>query len=279
MKEQALAAREPPAGYLAGVAASFVSAQLARGQVGFPLAALEAETGLSRIASRHQLLRLGERVRRVSPRQPFFLIVPEEHRAMGAPPAAWWLDAYFRWLGRPYYLALASAAAAYGAMPQGIQVVQVITDRPRRALALGRIRVRFYVKRTAGGTPTTQLAGAHAPLRVSTPEATAIDLVRYAPTVGGIEAAIETLAPFAARLDRAALEQALEAEREPAVAQRLGFILDRLGHVRLADAVGRTLPARLARVRFDSGAGVPVRALHLDRRWGLFVDGPARGTR
>jgi len=34
---------------------------------------------------------------------------------MGGPPVEWWLDAYFRWLGRPYYLALQTAAASDGA--------------------------------------------------------------------------------------------------------------------------------------------------------------------
>jgi len=36
----------------------------------------------------------------------FSLIVSPEHRSMGSPPVAWWLDDYFSWLGHPYYLAL-----------------------------------------------------------------------------------------------------------------------------------------------------------------------------
>ena len=42
-----------------------------------------AETELSVIAARFQLLRLGPKVVRVSPRQPFFLIVGPEHRSLG----------------------------------------------------------------------------------------------------------------------------------------------------------------------------------------------------
>lgn len=271
------AARNPGShavAYQAGAAARFVAQRLTRGEVAFPLDALEAETGLSRIAARHQLLRLGPRVRRVAPRQPFFLIVSEAHEPMGAPPAGWWLDAYFRWLRRPYYLALASAAAEYGASPQAIQLVQVITDRPRRPLALGRVRVRFYVKRDAAHTPTAELPGAYAPLRVSTLEATAIDLVRYAGAVGGMERAVETLKPIAGRLRKAALKEALSAVREPATAQRLGFILDHLGHRGLAESVERSLPARLARVRLEPGASGSARGLRLHRRWGLLAKSP-----
>ncbi len=263
--------RSKASAYQAGAASRFVSERLARGEVVFSLDELERKTGLSRIAGRHQLLRLGARVRRVAPRQPFFLIVSEEHQAIGAPPAAWWLDAYFRWLRRPYYLALASAAAEYGASPQAIQLVQVMTDQPRRELVLGRIRMRFYVKREAARTPTTELPGAHAPLRVSTPEATAIDLIRYATSLGGIERAVETLKPMARRLRPPALKQALAAEDEPATAQRLGFILDGLGYHGLATAVERTLPARLARIRLDSGARRSSRGLKLHPRWGLLV--------
>ncbi len=55
--------------------------------VTFSLAALMEATGLTRIAARNQLLRLGQRVTRVAPRQDFFLIVSPEHQVMGAPPA------------------------------------------------------------------------------------------------------------------------------------------------------------------------------------------------
>jgi|GEM_PF-5251750 len=35
------------------------------------------------------------------------------------------LDVHFRWLGRPYYLALQTAAASHGSSRQAIQVTQV----------------------------------------------------------------------------------------------------------------------------------------------------------
>src|SRR5437899_342602 len=91
---------------LSGVAAAFVDAKSAAGRAAFPLSELVKETGLSITAARNQLLRLRDRVVRPTRKHQFFLIVAPEHRAMGAPPAAWWLDDYFKWLGRPYYLAL-----------------------------------------------------------------------------------------------------------------------------------------------------------------------------
>ena len=130
-----------PATPLRGAAAQFVESKLAAGAVVFSLDELVKNTGLSIIAARNQLLRLGNKVVRVSPRQQFFLIVRPDHQVMGGPPVEWWLDAYFRWLGRPYYLALQTAAASHGSSPQAIQVTQVMTDVPRRDLRSGRIRV------------------------------------------------------------------------------------------------------------------------------------------
>jgi hypothetical protein len=237
---------------LTGACAEFVDARLAQGRVAFPLSALVEQTGLSVTAARKQLLRLGNGVVRVSPRQQFFLIVGPEHRAIGAPPPAWWLDDYFGWLGHPYYLALQSAAETYGSSPQALQVTQVITDVPRREITVGRIRIRFFVKRKVDKTPTQPLANAFAPIRVSTPAATAFDLIRYAQRLGGIERAVETLAPLLPLMRIPDLKRVLEAEDETATAQRFGYVLEAADEKRLAEIVHGWLPFPLAWVPLAS---------------------------
>jgi hypothetical protein len=231
-----------------GAAAAFIDARMALGSFAFSLADLMKESGLSAIAAKRQLSRLRGKVVRVSPRQPFFLIVVPEHRTMGAPPSIWWLDDYFKWLGRPYYLALQSAASSFGSNPQALQITQVMTDRPCRALKVGRIHVRFFVKRKIARTPTQQLARAAAPLWISTPEATAFDLVRYATSIGGIDRAAETISPLLPLLRARELKRVLEAENETATAQRLGFILEAGGAQRLARVIHDWLPTKLALV-------------------------------
>jgi hypothetical protein len=249
---------------LAGVAAKFMDVRLASGSVAFPLSDLVQETGLSVIAARNQLLRLRGRIVRVSPRQQFFLIVGPEHRQMGAPPPAWWLDDYFGWLGHPYYLALQSAAETYGSSPQALQVTQVMTDVPRREIEVGRIRVRFFVKRGVAKTPTQPLANAFAPIRVSTPTATAFDLIRYAQRLGGIERAVETLTPLLPLIRVPDLRKLLEVEDETATAQRFGYVLEAAGMTRLAEIVHGWLPSRLALV--------PLIASKSDRTTGSMVE-------
>lgn len=231
-----------------GAAEAFIDARLALGRVAFSLADLVKESGLSAIAAKRQVSRLAGKVVRVSPRQPFFLIVGPEHRAMGAPPATWWLQDYFNWLGRPYYLALQSAASSFGSNPQALQVTQVMTDRPCRAIKAGRIQVRFFVKRGIERTPTQQLTQASAPLRISTLEATAFDLIRYATSIGGIERAAETIVPLLPIMRARELKRVLEAENESAIAQRLGFVIEARSAKKLAQVIYDWLPDKLVPV-------------------------------
>jgi AbiEi antitoxin C-terminal domain len=248
-------AKRPQDNRLIGAAEAFIEARMALGRVAFSLEELTKESGLSAIAAKFQLLRLRGKVVRVSPRQPFFLIVSPEHRRMGAPPATWWLQDYFTWLGRPYYLALQSAASSFGSNPQALQVTQVMTNRPCRTITLGRIQVRFFVKRGIERTPTQQPEGTVAPLLVSTPEATVYDLIRYATSIGGIERAAETIRPLLPLLRSRELKRVLAVENEPAVAQRLGFVIEACGNKPLARTIRNWLPDELTLVTLAPAKG------------------------
>lgn len=227
-----------------GAALRFLEVMLASGRVAFSLDEFLADSGLSAIAARNQLLRLGHRVVRVSRVHQFFLIVSPEHTVIGAPPVNWWMDDYFKWLNHPYYLTLQSAAAAYGSTPQAVQVSQIMTDKPRRPVSVGRLRIHFFVKREIRQTPTQPMANAYAPIQVSTPEATAFDLIRYASRIGGIGRAWETLKPLLPLLRISEMKKVLVAEGETATAQRLGFLLERTGNTKLAEVIRAWLPRR-----------------------------------
>lgn len=239
---------------LTGAAVRFMDSRLAAGRVAFSLAELIKETGLSATAAKQQLMRQGERVVRPAEKHPFFLIVSPEHRSMGAPPVAWWLDDYFKWLGHPYYLALQSAAGTYGSNPQAIQVTQVMTDSPRRQITVGRLRIKVFVKRGIERTLTQPMANAYAPLRVSTPEATAFDLITYAPRVGGFERAVETLVPLVPLIRGAELKKVLQTEDRTASAQRLGYVLEKTGNQKLAKVVHDWLPRQIPVIPLAVGA-------------------------
>ena len=62
--------------------------------------------------------------------------------------------------------------------------------RPRLALRPGRLKVDFFSKRAIAETPTTLVTSGVAPWRVSTREATLLDLIRHQPVIGGIESVV-----------------------------------------------------------------------------------------
>jgi hypothetical protein len=253
-----------------GVAAAFVETTLETGRIAFDFSELIEKTGLSRIAAKNQLQRLRGRVVRVSRHQGFFLIVESQHRPMGAPPVEWWRDAYFRWLRHPYYLALQSAAEIYNSAPQAILVKQVMTDSPRRDLSIGRIHIRFFVKRHVERTPVQQPGRTYAPLKVSTPEATALDMVRYASRIGGMERVTETLTPLLPLFRAVKLKKALEAEGETTAAQRLGYLIENADHNKLAELVHQWLPSRTVRVPIESTKQTLTETAR-SKRWKILV--------
>lgn len=253
--------------FRSGAAADFVENRLAEGRISFTLHEFIDASGLSVIAANNQLRRLGHKVARITRPHSFFLIVAPQHRPMGAPPVEWWLDDYFRWLGHPYYLALLSAAESYGAAPQAVQIHQVMTDTPRREVTVGRLRIRFFMKKGIDRTPVRQPANAYAPLHVSTPEATALDLVRYARRIGGYGRVMDTIIPLLPALRARELKRTLDAEDDTATAQRLGYLVEAAGEHRLAAVIHRWLPARASWVSLGSSSGSDMSPAQKSERW------------
>jgi hypothetical protein len=141
-----------------------------------------------------------------------------------------------------------------------------MTDRPCRTIQVGRIQVRFFVKRQMEWTPTQQLAQAAEPLCISTPEATAFDLVRYATSIGGIERAAETIRPLLPNLRARELKRVLTTENETPVAQRLGFIIQAAREKKLAQVIYNWLPEKLTAVPLAPSKGER-KNLPLVERW------------
>lgn len=233
---------------------------------------LARNAGLTPLAVRRQLSRLGARTVRVPGRPAAALILSPEDAANGAPPPAAWLDAFFRLRNEPYYVGLLSAAALHGSSAQAVQVTQVLVTRPARAFVLGRVRLHFFVKKDVVATPRIELPGLLAPLAVSTPEATALDLIAFQSRLGGIERVTEVIAGLLPRMSAAGLNAALQAEPALAVRQRLGYVLEVLGSQRLAAKVHTSLPERLTPVRLkpDGRGGAPSKSPDLEERWAVY---------
>jgi predicted transcriptional regulator of viral defense system len=195
-----------------------------------------------------QRLEQGGRIRKAGSRLGVWVIVPPEYREVGSPPAAWVLHDVMAALGTPYYVGLRSAAEWLGATHHAVQTLQVVVGRQLRPIAIGRERLRFFEKRTTASTPTMPVPGQTVPLRMSTPGATALDLVRFMVASGGINAVAGVLAQIAGRCTPDDLRQALDSAGDNPGAQRLGWLLAGLGEARLAGTVAAWLRPRPTRV-------------------------------
>jgi predicted transcriptional regulator of viral defense system len=178
------------------------------------------------------------------PRRGFFVIVPLEHSTSGAPPASWFVDELMKFHRAPYYVGLLSAAALHGAAHQQPQELQILTNLQLRPTAAGRVRLRFFKKKATSLTPIEEMRTQTGTMRVSTPEATALDLVRYETSLGGLSAVATVLSELVERIDAKRLLDAAKVEVELSVVQRTGYLLDRVGARKKTEALSRWLTTR-----------------------------------
>ncbi len=189
--------------------------------------------GMSEAGFRRALRRLVQHRRLAVLQRGFYSIVPLEYRDGGAPPPPWFIDSFMKALQRPYYVGLLSAAALYGAAHQQPQEFQVVTSSPLRPLQVGRTRIRFVTKREFLRTPTQERNTPTGTMKVSTPEATAFDLVRYLHVVGTLDQVATILTDLQEQLHPERFEQLLPFT-PLAVIQRIGYLFELLGNETLA---------------------------------------------
>lgn len=234
--------------------AGFVDGLQASGRYSFTRAEAESATILEGASVEAALRRLRARGRIASPRRGFHVTVPIEYQAAGAPPPPWFIEDLMRFLQQPYYVGLLSAAALHGAAHQQPMAFQVVTDRPTRPARAGRARIEFHAARNLALIPVTTLPTETGTMRVSSPEATAFDLVRFAAAAGHLSNVATALGELAEKLSASKLENLAPVHALPDV-QRLGYLLELVGEraitIELARWLGnqRVRPVALARRR------------------------------
>lgn len=202
-----------------------------------------------------------------------WLIVPAEQAHYGAPPVTWWVDDCLKRIEPHYYVALLSAARHWGSAHYAIQDTQVMASKPRLALTPGRLKVEFFSKRAIAKTPTVVVTSGVAPWRVSTREATLLDLIRHQPDIGGIESVIRIARDLAPKIELSGLTQSLTAMGQVPVAQRLGFIVERLGMKKPAQRVADWLEShRTVTHPLELQVSMDESSLTLDERWKIRYD-------
>lgn len=235
-----------------------------RGCYTFTREQAQSDTNRSFVAAQTALRRLNQQGRIVAPRRGFYVVVPPEYRAVGSPPASWFVDDLMRFLAQPYYVGLLSAAAVYGAGHQQPLVFQVVTDKPTREVRVGKVVIRFSMSRLVERLPVVVRQTETGTMRVATPETCAFDLVRFPAAAGHLSNVATVLTELTERLDGRKLVEVARLVRPPDI-QRLGFLLDSIGRSELASPLSDWVANRRPRV-VPLQPGEPVNR-KADERW------------
>lgn len=166
------------------------------------------------------------RIKRV--RGDFFIIVPLEYQDGGL-PASWFIDDFMNYQNAFYYVGILSAAAIHGASHQQPMVFQVISSKQMRPIVIDKIRIEFYYNKNLKNTPVVSVKTETGYMKVSSPEATAYDLVRYVESAGQINNVATVLTELSEKINMASLiESERNVELDISVLQRLGYLLEYL---------------------------------------------------
>ncbi|MGH6690158.1 MAG: type IV toxin-antitoxin system AbiEi family antitoxin [Gammaproteobacteria bacterium] len=251
-------------------AREYIQELASRGRHHFTSAEARAALGVSVQAAKAALNRLAKQGAIASPARGFYVIIPPEYRSLGCLPAEQFIPALMKGLAQPYYAGLLTAAQYHGAAHQRPQQFQVFLERKRRPIACGNVRAAFMVRKRLREVPVQTFNTPRGALAVSTPEATALDLVGYQHRAGGLDHVATVLAELAERLDPEKLVTAAATAPVPWV-QRLGYLLEQVG------AGQRTAPLK-AYVRANAHESVPLlpkarrMAAKRDDDWKLYVN-------
>lgn len=252
---------------------AWVDSLQARGRYTFLRAEAIQGSGLSPEAVKKALQRLARRRRVVKVKNYFYAIVPLEYRDAGSPPPSWFIDDVMKAMERPYYVGLLSAAGIHGASHHQPQEFQILSDRPIRPLQFGRATVRFFVNRRVSDTAVQNVKTATGGMRVSTPEATAVDLVRFAKSAGGLDNVATVLAELAPLLQPGRLLKAVRTIGDLPSTQRLGYLLERVGKRSLTKPLHDWLGRQSTRVVLLRPGGSDTGAAEV-KRWHVLVSDP-----
>ena len=204
------------------------------------------------------------------PFRGFHLVVPPEYRTLRCLPADQFVPQLMEHLGLAYYAGLLSAASLHGAAHQAPMVFQTVVADNRPEIRCGRVRVEFVARRNVTEIPTVQKNTLRGVLRVSTPEATAFDLVGYPRHVGGLSNVATILSELAENMDAEKL--LAESERSPLPwSQRLGYLLERVEAANLAVALARHVAVH-AKEYVPLRSRMSITRASRDTRWRLLVN-------
>lgn len=260
----------------------YIDDQAASGRLCFTKSEAVDATGSSPKSFLHSAAKLQKRGRLFSPRSGFYVIVPSQYQSWGAPPPDWYIRDLMGFEGIPYYVGLLKAAEIHGARHQAVMEFQVITNKQLPRIKAGRSHIGFYYRKNIQAVEEglIEQKSDSGYYKVSGPELTALDLVRYPKATGGINHIATVLVDLGEKIDPALLGF-LSTAFERSQVQRLGYLLDYLGHDKAARYLLKTLEntGKLTQIELvppprDMDPDLIPEITEKDRRWRMTIRRP-----
>ena len=109
----------------------WVYQQISLGEHAFSLEKIkQAFTNVSEAATKRALARLSKKGKIFSVHKSYYLIIDPQHQTKGILPPTLFIDDLMKFVQRPYYVGLLSAAQIHGAAHHAPQEFYVFTNRP-----------------------------------------------------------------------------------------------------------------------------------------------------
>lgn len=198
-----------------------------QGKYVFTLEAAQSQFSVSHQALKSALYRLSKQGKIVSVVRGFYVIVPSEYKTNGILPPLLFIDELMKYLGHQYYVSLLNAAAQYGAAHHAPQTFFVITELPAlRSIRKKGIHIRFIHTRRFPKIGLQSLKTSSGFVWHSTPELTAIDLVKFEQNVGRLQRSVEVLSELQEEIEADKMRAILDTYPTTTAIQRLGYIFE-----------------------------------------------------
>ncbi len=220
----------------------YLDERLAHGRSYFSRDEVLAAIGISQAALAAAITRLIRKRRLANPRHGFYLILRPEDQNAGAPDPVKWIDPLMKHQGLDYRISLLRAAAFHGSSHQAAMVFQVVVPRQLRDFEIGRHRLQFLYQAPKAFAQVNQpdqldqMKSDTGFANVAGVELTLLDCARYFHKAAGINGVAQIAKDIGAKAKPRTLAKAAAAYENASV-RRLGYLLDRAGHVRQAKAL------------------------------------------
>lgn len=229
------------------------------------------------------ITRLVKKRRLANPRHGFYLILRPEDQLIGAPDPVRWIDPLMKHQGLDYRISLLRAAAFHGSSHQAAMVFQVIVPKQLRDFEIGRHRLQFLYQTPKAFAKLNQpdqldrMKSDAGFAQVAGVELTLLDCARYFHKAAGINGVAQIAKDIGAKAEPRALAKAAAAYENSSV-RRLGYLLERAGHVRQANALEPFVKKAKTAVPLDPAVKSLIESLsefhEKDAKWKLVINEP-----